>query len=96
MKRRAAAGGGGGKLAGWARPAGRRRDAAAAHRSARPPLRAVPGQLNVLLAEAGIPYNIVHEMDEVNPRMEVFDVALVIGANDTARPRTVPSGRFRV
>ncbi|KAL6776704.1 hypothetical protein ACKKBF_B30620 [Auxenochlorella protothecoides x Auxenochlorella symbiontica] len=43
----------------------------------------MPGQLNVLLAEAGVPYDIVEEMDEVNPHMEDFDVALVIGANDT-------------
>jgi len=43
----------------------------------------MPGQLNVLLAEAGVPYDIVHEMDEVNPEIEDFDLTLVIGANDT-------------
>lgn len=43
----------------------------------------MPGQLNVLLAEAGVPYDIVHEMDEVNPEIETFDLTLVIGANDT-------------
>jgi len=43
----------------------------------------MPGQLNVLLAEAGVPYDIVHEMDEVNPEITEFDLTLVIGANDT-------------
>jgi len=43
----------------------------------------MPGQLNVLLAEAGVPYDIVNEMDEVNPEIDDFDLTLVIGANDT-------------
>lgn len=43
----------------------------------------MPGQLNVLLAEAGVPYDVVHEMDEINEVMEKVDVVLVIGANDT-------------
>ena len=43
----------------------------------------MPGQLNVLLAEAGVPYDIVQEMDEVNPEIKDFDLTLVIGANDT-------------
>merc|ERR1719378_279587 len=43
----------------------------------------MPGQLNVLLAEAGVPYDVVYEMDEANDFMEDVDVTLVIGANDT-------------
>ncbi len=43
----------------------------------------MPGQLNVLLAEAGVPYDVVYEMDEINPEFEDTDVVLVIGANDT-------------
>ena len=43
----------------------------------------MPGQLNVLLAEAGVPYDIVQEMDEVNPDVPNIDLTLVIGANDT-------------
>lgn len=49
----------------------------------------MPGQLNVLLAEAGVPYDVVEEMDEVNPHMEDYDVALVIGANDTVNSSAV-------
>jgi len=43
----------------------------------------MPGQLNVLLAEAGVPYDVVHEMEEINEVMEKVDCVLVIGANDT-------------
>lgn len=43
----------------------------------------MPGQLNVLLAEAGVPYDVVHEMEEINEKMDKIDVVLVIGANDT-------------
>lgn len=42
----------------------------------------MPGQMNVLLAEAGVPHEWVLEMDEVNPHMESQDVVLVVGAND--------------
>merc|ERR1711860_278081 len=43
----------------------------------------MPGQLNVLLAEAGVPYDVVLEMDEVNDDFPDTDLVLVIGANDT-------------
>lgn len=43
----------------------------------------MPGQLNVLLAEAGVPYDIVLEMDELNDDFPATDLVLVIGANDT-------------
>ncbi|CAF0791898.1 unnamed protein product [Adineta steineri] len=43
----------------------------------------MPGQLNVLLAEAGVSYDIVHEMEEVNHEFTNTDLVLVIGANDT-------------
>ncbi len=43
----------------------------------------MPGQLNVLLAEAGVPYDVVEEMDEINTHIAESDACLVIGANDT-------------
>ena len=43
----------------------------------------MPGQLNVLLAEAGVPYDQVYELEEVIAEMESFDLVLVVGANDT-------------
>lgn len=46
----------------------------------------LPGHMNVLLAEAKVPYDIVLEMDEVNPDLPGTDVVLVIGANDTVNP----------
>lgn len=46
----------------------------------------MPGHMNVLLAEADVPYDLLLEMDEVNPRMETYDVAIVIGANDVVNP----------
>ncbi len=46
----------------------------------------LPGHMNVLLAEAKVPYDIVLEMDEVNPDLPGVDVVLVIGANDTVNP----------
>ncbi|MGB3725776.1 MAG: NAD(P)(+) transhydrogenase (Re/Si-specific) subunit beta [Glaciecola sp.] len=46
----------------------------------------MPGHMNVLLAEADVPYELLLEMDDVNPRMETYDVAIVIGANDVVNP----------
>ncbi len=46
----------------------------------------MPGHMNVLLAEADVSYDVLHEMDQVNPRIEQFDVAIVIGANDVVNP----------
>jgi NAD(P) transhydrogenase subunit beta len=53
----------------------------------------MPGHMNVLLAEADIPYDKLKEMDEINPTLETVDVALVVGANDVVNPvaRTDPS-----
>ena len=46
----------------------------------------MPGHMNVLLAEANVPYSALVEMDEINPEMPQCDVALVVGANDVVNP----------
>jgi NAD(P) transhydrogenase subunit beta len=46
----------------------------------------MPGHMNVLLAEANVPYEQLKEMDQANPEMATTDVALVVGANDTVNP----------
>jgi NAD(P) transhydrogenase len=51
----------------------------------------MPGQCNVLLAEASVPYDIVLEMDEINEDFPDTDLTLVIGANDTVNPIAMES-----
>ena len=52
----------------------------------------MPGHMNVLLAEANVPYEVLQEMDEVNPQFKTADVCLVVGANDVVNPaaKTTP------
>jgi NAD(P) transhydrogenase subunit beta len=52
----------------------------------------MPGHMNVLLAEANVPYESLKEMSEVNPEFKTADVALVVGANDVVNPaaKTTP------
>lgn len=48
----------------------------------------MPGHMNVLLAEADVPYDIVKEMDEINAELHTYDVGIVVGANDIVNPAT--------
>jgi len=53
----------------------------------------LPGHMNVLLAEAKVPYDIVLEMDEINDDFKATDVVLVVGANDTVNPAALEDPR---
>jgi NAD(P) transhydrogenase subunit beta len=53
----------------------------------------MPGHMNVLLAETGVPYDFIYDIDDISPEFATTDVALVIGANDTVNlaARTDPA-----
>ena len=55
----------------------------------------MPGHMNVLLAEAGVPYDLIADLDEINAEFETADAALIIGANDVVNPVARTESRAR-
>ena len=54
----------------------------------------MPGHMNVLLAEADVPYEQLKEMDVINPEFPATDVVLVLGANDVVNPQAKTDPQF--
>ena len=54
----------------------------------------MPGHMNVLLAEANVPYTQLYELDHINPEFPTTDVAVVVGANDVVNPDARDNEKF--